>query len=42
MFGDLLGNMEERQKEMKAKLATMNVEAESNSAVLHNNVAKPL
>ena len=29
MFGDLLGNMEEKQKEIKKKLAEMTVEAES-------------
>ena len=29
MFGDLLGNMEEKQKAMKEKLSTMNVTAES-------------
>ncbi len=29
MFGDLLGNLEEKQKEMKAKLAEMFVNAEA-------------
>ena len=29
MFGDLMGNMEERQKELKSKLAEMIVEAEA-------------
>ena len=29
MFGDLMGNMEEQQKELKAKLAEITVEAEA-------------
>ena len=29
MFGDILGNMEERQKEMREKLAQITVEAEA-------------
>lgn len=29
MFGDLMGNMEERQKELKAKLAEITVNAEA-------------
>ncbi|MBK7425754.1 MAG: YbaB/EbfC family nucleoid-associated protein [Saprospiraceae bacterium] len=34
MFGDLLGNMEERQAEMKKKLATIIVEASSGDGVV--------
>jgi hypothetical protein len=34
MFGDLMGNMEERQKEMKAKLAEMTVEAEAGDGAI--------
>lgn len=29
MFGDLMGNMQERQKELKTKLAVITVEAEA-------------
>lgn len=34
MFGDLLGNMEEKQAEMKKKLANMIVEASSGDGVV--------
>lgn len=34
MFGDLLGNMEERQAEMKNKLATIIVEASSGDGMV--------
>ena len=34
MFGDLMGNMEERQKEMKLKLAEITVEAEAGDGAI--------
>jgi len=34
MFGDLMGNMEERQKELKSKLAEMIVEAEAGDGAI--------
>ncbi len=34
MFGDLMGNMEERQKELKTKLAVITVEAESGDGAI--------
>ena len=34
MFGDLMGNMEERQKEMKLKLAEITVDAEAGDGAI--------
>ena len=34
MFGDLMGNMEEKQAEMKAKLANITVEAEAGDGAI--------
>jgi DNA-binding YbaB/EbfC family protein len=34
MFGDLMGNMEERQKELKSKLAEIIVEAEAGDGAI--------
>ncbi len=34
MFGDLIGNMEERQKELKSKLAEIIVEAEAGDGAI--------
>jgi DNA-binding YbaB/EbfC family protein len=34
MFGDLMGDMEERQKEMKAKLAEMTVEGSASGGAV--------
>ena len=34
MFGDLMGNMEERQKELKLKLAEITVEAEAGDGAI--------
>ena len=34
MFGDLMGNMEEKQAEMKAKLAKITVEAEAGDGAI--------
>lgn len=34
MFGDILGNMEERQKEMRAKLSEITVEAEAGNGAV--------
>jgi len=34
MFGDLMGNMEERQKELKSKLSEITVEAEAGDGAI--------
>lgn len=34
MFGDLMGNMQERQKELKTKLAVITVEAEAGDGAI--------